>query len=325
VLVLNRSEVKRLLPMPACIALMRDTLAARARGQTQQPSRVAVRPPDGTGTLLTMPAWVAEPAALGVKVVSVFPGNHQRGLDSHQGAVLSLDPDTGQVQAILEAGAVTAIRTAAVSAVATDLLANPDADDLALLGAGVQAGTHLAAIAAVRTLRRIRVWSRSAERALAFAQEATAPGGLAVEVMPSAEAAVEDASIICTVTASPTPVLQGQWIVRGAHINAVGAHTPETRELDTDAVTGARIFVDARESALLEAGELLIPIKERRLRTTDIKAELGEVIVGTHPGRASSAEITLFKSLGLGIEDVAAARYVTAEARRLGVGQEIAF
>lgn len=324
-LVLNRSDVVRLLPMPACIALMRETFAARAGGRTIQPARSAVRTPDGLGTMLTMPAWISDPAALGVKVVSVFPGNPQRGLDSHQGAVLALDPATGQVLAILEAGAVTAIRTAAVSAVATDLLANPDAADLALLGAGAEARTHLAAMAAVRKLRRVRVWSRSAARARAFAEATTVPGGVPVEVMASAGDAVADASLICTLTASPTPVLEGRWIAPGAHINAVGAHTPETRELDTDAVTRARIVVDARESALQEAGDLLIPIKERRLRIADIGAELGEVIIGTRPGRTSSAEITLFKSLGLAIEDVAAARYVTAEARRLGVGQEIAF
>ncbi|MBK8006854.1 MAG: ornithine cyclodeaminase family protein [Gemmatimonadetes bacterium] len=178
--------------MPACIALMRDARRARP-GKTLQPPRTALRP-DATSTTLTMPAWVAEPAALGVKVVSVFPGNHARGLDSHQGAVLSLDPATGQVQGLLEAGAVTAIRTAAVSGVATDLLATPDAGDLALLGAGAEARTHLAAMAAVRTLRRVRVWSRSAERARAFAQSAGAPGLPPIEVMPSAEAAVRDAS-----------------------------------------------------------------------------------------------------------------------------------
>jgi ornithine cyclodeaminase len=325
VLVLSRSDVERLLPMPACIALMRETLAARAGGRTIQPSRTAIRTPDGAGAMLTMPAWIASPGALGVKVVSVFPGNCEIGLDSHQGAVLSLDPATGQVLAILEAGAVTAIRTAAVSAVATDLLANPAAADLALLGAGAEARTHLAAVAAVRKLRRVRVWSRSAERAHTFAETAVAPSGVKLEIMASARDAVEDAAIICTLTASPTPVLEGQWIARGAHVNAVGAHTPETRELDTDAVTAARIFVDARESALQEAGDLLIPIKERRLRTADIHAELGEVITGARSGRASSTEITLFKSLGLGIEDVAAARHVVTEALTLGVGQEIAF
>lgn len=323
-LVLTRHDVERLLPMPACIALMRETLAARAQGKTLQPPRTALRP-DATSTTLTMPAWVAEPAALGVKVVSVFPGNHARGLDSHQGAVLYLDPATGQVLGLLEAGAVTAIRTAAVSAVATDLLATPDANDLALLGAGAEARTHLTAMAAVRTLRRIRVWSRSAERAHAFAKSAAAAGVPPIEVMPSAEAAVRDASIICTLTASSTPVLAGAWLAPGAHINAVGAHTPDTRELDTDAVTNARIFVDARESALAEAGDLLIPIAEGRLRPADLHAELGEVITGARTGRASATEITLFKSLGLGIEDAAAARHVVAEARRLGVGQEIAF
>jgi ornithine cyclodeaminase len=309
--------------MKECIRLMGAALAARARGETLQPPRTALRLADGSGAMLTMPAWVGTPATLGVKVISVFPENLRRGKESHQGAVLSIDPTTGEILALLEGGAVTAIRTAAVSAVATDLLARADADDLAILGTGVQAKTHLQAMCIVRQIRRIRVWGRSHGRARQFAESTTAPPGVEIEVMPSAQAAVAGASIICTVTASSTPVLEGEWIAEGAHLNAVGAHTPETRELDTAAVTRSRIFVDARESALSEAGELLIPITEGRLSRTDIQAELGEVILGTHPGRGSSGEITLFKSLGLGIEDVVAAWHVVAEARRLHVGIEV--
>lgn len=324
-LVLNRSEVERLLPMSACIALMREALAARAQGLTVQPLRSAIRLPDGSGTMFTMPAHVSAPAALGLKLVSVFPRNRERGLDSHQGAVLCVHPETGEIQGLLEAGAVTAIRTAAVSALATDLLANADAGDLAILGAGVQARTHLEAICAVRNLRRIRIWNRSVERARQLAATAPAPPGVKIEVMPSPAEAVAGASIVCTLTASPTPILRGPWLAAGAHVNAVGAHTPETRELDTAAVTRARIFVDAREAALGTAGELLIPIAEGRLRSDDVLAELGEVILGMHPGRRSSDEITLFKSLGMGIEDVVVARHVVAEARRLGVGLEVPF
>ncbi len=321
-LVLNRSEVQRLLPMPECIRLMEAALSALARGDTQQPSRTAMRF-DGGAVTLTMPAFVGTPAGLGVKVISVFPKNHERGKDSHQGAVLALDPETGEVLALLEAGAITAIRTAAVSALATKLLANAEADDLAILGAGVQARAHLEAISAVRTLRRIRIWNRSPDLARHLAETAVAPTGVRIEVMITAAEAVAGASIICTVTGSPTPVLMGEWIAAGAHINAVGAHTPETRELDTAAVARAKIFVDLREFALREAGELLMPIRERRLRTADIQAELGEVILGAHPGRRSSEEVTLFKSLGLGIEDVVAAWHVVTAARRQGIGTEI--
>ncbi len=321
-LVLNRSEVRHLLPMAECIRLMEAALSAQAHGDTQQPLRTAIRFAGGA-TTLTMPAYVGSPAALGVKVISVFPGNHERGKDRHQGAVLALDPETGEVLALLEAGAITAVRTAAVSAVATRLLANPDAGDLAILGAGVQARAHLEAISCVRDLRRIRIWNRSIEHAEQLAETAPTPAGVRIEVMATAVGAVEGASIICTVTGSPTPVLRGEWIAAGAHINAVGAHTPETRELDTTAVSRSRIFVDLRESALREAGELLTPIKERQLRTADIQAELGEVIIGTHPGRRSRDEITLFKSLGLGIEDVVAAWHVVSDARRLGIGTDL--
>lgn len=321
-LVLNRTEVEHLLPMTECIRLMEAALSAQAAGDTQQPPRTAMRFAGGA-TTLTMPAFVAMPAALGVKVISVFPRNPERGRDSHQGAVLAIDPESGEILALLEAGAITAIRTAAVSAVATRLLSKEGADDLAILGAGVQARAHLEAISTVRTLRRIRIWNRSVAHAQQLAASAPVPSGVHIEVMPTAAEAVRGASIICTVTGSPTPVLMGEWLADGAHINAVGAHTPDTRELDTTAVTRSRIFVDARESAVLEAGDLLIPVSEGKLKATESRSELGEVLIGSRPGRRSPKEITLFKSLGLGIEDVVAAWHVVRGARRLGIGTEL--
>ncbi len=322
-LILTRSDVERLLPMRECIALMADALAARARGETIQPLRTPIRLPDGSGILVSMPAWVATPPALGVKVISVFPGNHAAGRDSHQGAVLYLDPATGELLAVVEAGAITAIRTAAVSGVATDHLACRDADDLAILGAGVQAESHLAAMCAVRDIRRVRLWNRSAERAHRLADQGEQRHGIRAEVVNTPADAVRGASIVCTVTAAREPVLQGEWLEAGVHLNAVGSSTAETRELDATAVYRSRLFVDARDSALNEAGDLLIPIKEGRLTAEHIQAELGDVLVGRHPGRRSARELTLFKSLGLGIEDVAAARYVVGEAKRLGIGREV--
>jgi len=309
--------------MSVCITLMRDALAARARGEAVQPLRTVMRIPDGAGLMATMPAWVGGPPALGVKVISVFSGNRALGQDSHQGAVLCLDPATGTLQALVEAGAVTAIRTAAVSGVATERLALPDANDLAILGAGVQAASHLAAMCAVRPIRRVRIWNRTEAGARALAAQTGARHGIEVLVADSPPAAVRGAEIICTVTAAREPIIEGAWLAAGAHVNAVGSSTPDARELDTETIRRARVFVDARESALNEAGDLLLALSEGLDRVEPIQAELGDVLIGRDPGRQSATEVTLFKSLGLGIEDVAAARYIVEEARRLGVGQEV--
>jgi ornithine cyclodeaminase len=310
--------------MRACVDLMAEALAARARGDAIQPLRTPVRLPDGSGLMVTMPAWVGSSApALGVKVISVFPGNRERGEDSHQGAVLAVDPDTGALVALLEAGAVTAVRTAAVSAVATRQLAVAGAADLAILGAGTQAVTHLEAMCVVRPIKRVRIWNRTPSHAVSLAQVAREKFGLAAEVVNGPKEAVSGATIICTVTGAPEPILKGDWLSPGSHINAVGSSVASTRELDSDAVAKASLFVDSRESALNEAGDLLIPIQEGRVTQAHIQAELGEVLIGRHPGRTSPTEITLFKSLGLGIEDVAAARYVVEQARRAGAGTEV--
>ena len=322
-LILTHGDVERLLPMPACISLMAEALSARARGEAVQPLRTILRVPGGAGLLGSMPAYVGSPPALGVKVIAVYSGNEAAGLASHQGAVLSINPATGTLDAVLEGGAVTAIRTAAVSGVATGRLALPDADDVAILGAGVQGATHLDAIQAVRPIRRLRIWNRTPARAESLAAIAMQRHGIHAEVAATPEAAVRGATIICTVTHSREPILEGKWLIPGAHLNVVGSSTPDAREVDTEAVRRAKLFVDARESALNEAGDLLIPIAEGAVDQDHISAELGDVLIGRHPGRQSPAEITLFKSLGLGIEDVASARFVVAEARRLGAGREV--
>lgn len=310
--------------MAACIEAMADVLSALARGQALQPLRTILRPEGAPGLMAVMPAWRGGPdAVFGVKVVGVFPGNLTRGLDAHQGAVLLFRGDTGEPLAVLNASAVTAIRTAAVSAVATRALAREDASDLAIVGASVQAESHLEALARVRRLRRVRVASRDPARARAFAERHAGRVPCAVEAMPSVEAAVRGADLIVTATSSPTPVLQRSWIGRGAHLNVIGASLPDRREVDGATVAAASLFVDRRESAASEAGDYLLALREGVIREDHIRAELGDVLVGRHPGRTAHDEITLFKSLGLAVEDLAAATVAYRRAREGGGAVEV--
>jgi ornithine cyclodeaminase len=327
VLVLNGEQVAQLLPMPECIKVMRDALAALARGEALVPLRTVMRVPGVSGFLGLMTGYISprdgQEGALGLKAVSVFPGNASRGIDTHQGAVLLFEADTGRLSALLDGAAITAIRTAAVSGVATDVLARPDASELAILGAGVQARTHIEAIAAVRPLRRVRIWSRNPERAAVLASELRRRFGFPIEAAPSAEAAVREADLVATVTASPEPILKREWLKDGVHINAVGSSIPTSREIDTATMVAARLFVDRRESALAEAGDLLIAMREDAVTGDHIQAELGEVIIGKNPGRRSPGELTLFKSLGIAVEDVASAAYLVRRARETGTGQTV--
>lgn len=321
-LVLARADVERLLTMPVCIGLMEEALASLARGEVVLPLRPVLRVPDSPNVFALMPAYSASLPALGAKLITVFPENHGTGRDSHQGVVALFDAAHGGIAAIMDAASITAIRTAAASGLATKVLANPGAKTLAVLGSGVQARTHIEAMLAVRPFERISIWSRTAHRAAALATRARA--GIAshadVVVAASAQHAVDGADVICTVTASREPVLRGAWLHPGAHVNAVGASIPTARELDTPAVARARLFVDRRESALNEAGDVLIPMREGAFGADHIRAELGEVIIGKAKGRVRSEDITLFKSLGIAVEDLACARFLYDEAGRLGTG-----
>jgi ornithine cyclodeaminase len=321
--ILNREEVTRLLPMAECVERMAEALATLAREDAVQPLRSMMWLPDRTGLIGLMPGYLGAPGRWGIKLVTVMPGNHGGPYDSHQGVVMLFDPRYGFPRCILDASAITAIRTAAVSAVATRALARESAGDLAILGSGVQARSHLEAMRCVRPIRRVRVWSRNAEHARSFANREAGRQGLAIEAVSAARAAVEGADLICTVTASAEPVLEGAWIAPGAHVNAAGASFATKRELDTEAVRRARLIVDRRESALNEAGEILIPMREGTLGREVIAGELGEVLLGRVAGRRDPDEITVFKSLGLAIEDVAAAGHVLERAEAEGVGLEV--
>jgi ornithine cyclodeaminase len=325
-LLVSHREVAGLLPMRECIDAMADAFRALAIGEARLPLRQVIPLPGSPNLFALMPGHIGvnsrekHRASIGAKVITVFPGNDATPLDSHLGVVLLFEADMGQLLAIIDASSVTAIRTAAVSGVATKLLSNPDAGDLAILGAGVQAMTHLEAMKTVRTLRRVRVWSRTAARCERFIEKAKQKFGIPIEQMRTAEACVEGADLICTVTASREPVLQGAWISPGTHINAVGAALPTARELDSAAVARSRVYVDRRESALAEAGDILIPMSEGAFPADHIRGELGGVLMGAEPGRDSPQDVTLFKSLGLAIEDLAAARLIYDKGVALGTG-----
>ena len=320
VLVINQDEVSSLLKMRECIDVMARTLSMLAAGKGLMPLRPTMSLPDNVGLLTMMPAYLADIKCMGLKAISVFPGNMGTPYDSHQGAVLLFEIEHGCLLAIVDATAITGIRTAAVSAVATKHLAQEGAGDLAILGAGVQARAHLEALLLVRRIRRVRVWSLPAEQAHQFAESESKRHGMKVEVSPNAEEAVRDADIICTVTSARKPVLAGRWISPGAHINAVGSSVAFTRELDTEAMVRSRLYVDRRESTINEAGDFLIPKKEGAIGNDHIQGEVGELILGLVNGRGSDNEITLFKSLGLAVEDLAAAHHVYKKAVDMNMG-----
>lgn len=306
-------QVPELLSMEGCIEAVEASFRSLARGEAEQPLRTMVPLPDGRSGMLAMPAYLGSPESLGAKLLTLFPGNEKRHLPSHQGVIVLFDPGDGGLRAVVDAGPVTAIRTAAASGVATRLLARNDASDLAVLGSGVQARSHVEAMLAVRPVGRIRAWSPNPARLEAFVDEMAERHGVPTRASPSPKAAVDGAHIVCTVTASPEPVLAGEWLSPGAHVNAVGAHTPHTRELDTGAVVGSRFYVDLRSSALAEAGDFLIPKKEGAVEDDHIVGEIGEVLEGRAPGRTDPDQITVFKSLGLAVQDLAAVHRMLAE------------
>jgi ornithine cyclodeaminase/alanine dehydrogenase-like protein (mu-crystallin family) len=302
VLIVPEHDVRRLLSMDECIEAMDNVLRALTRGELHQPLRFVTRPPGAESLMGFMPAHRSGVGTRwSLKEIVIVPGNSARGLDAHQGAVLLHDGETGELQAILNASPITEIRTAAVSAVATRALARPGARTVAILGAGVQARSHTEAMRAVLGDVEIRSWSRR-------------DGG-------TAEAVVRGADVVCTCTSASEPILQREWLAPGAHVNAVGASLPTARELDTDTMVAGSLFVDRRESTLNESGDLLLA----GLGEEHIRAELGEVLAGSHPGRTDAEELTVFKSLGLAVEDLAAAELVVGKARQEGLGTEVEF
>jgi alanine dehydrogenase len=319
-LILTQPQIRALLPMRVCMDLMEQGLTALARGEALNPLRTIMRLAGGKGLLGMMPASLETPGVFGLKVIGVLPSNHGTDYESHQGIVLLFDAERGLPLAILDASEITAIRTAATSGLATRVLAREDAGDLAILGTGVQAQSHLEAMNCARKLRRVRVFSPNRIGREEFAARESRRHGIRVEPVENVRAAVDGADLICTVTTSVDPILIGEWLAPGAHVNAVGACTSKSRELDSTAVLRSRVFVDRRESALNESGDFLIPKGEGVFGDEHIRGELGEVLLGRCAGRRSAEEITLFKSLGIAVEDLVVAAHLDRVAREQGIG-----
>ncbi len=313
--IINGREVMQLLPLAECIPLMANTFMSISAGRAELPLRMAVQIPGTQNRLGLMPGYLAEPAALGVKVVTLFPGG-----SSHPGFVLVFDPATGAPLAMISASEVTALRTAAASAAATGALANQGHTELAILGAGTQASTHLRAMALVRPLSRVRVWARSPEKAQAFKEAHADAVGVPIEVMTSARAAVEGVGLICTTTSSPTPILEAEWVAPGAHVNLVGSSIPTTSEVDAALVAAAAYFVDYRPSALAQAGELKLAMEQGLVSADHIRGEIGQVLSRQIAGRGAQGEITIFKSLGNAAQDLASAFRIHQQAVLGGIG-----
>jgi ornithine cyclodeaminase/alanine dehydrogenase-like protein (mu-crystallin family) len=319
-LVLNDEEVRELLDMESCVAAMTEVLGALQREELSMPLRFMFRPPGETSLFGFMPAHKGGGSPVySLKEIVVAPANSARGMDPHQGAVMLHDGETGKLVALMNASAVTEIRTAAVSGVATKLLARPGSRVVAVLGAGVQGRSHIEAMRTALDDPEIRLWSRGSERASALAAET------GVTLATTVDEACAGADVVCTCTSSREPFLSLEMLAPGTHVNAVGSSIRTARELTSELVAAASLFVDRRESTLNEAGDYLLAVEEAGIGPEHIKAELGEVIEGVHPGRQSDDELTVFKSLGIGVEDLAAAELVVARARERGVGLEVEF
>ncbi len=325
--VLGPREIARALPMGAAVEAMREAFAAHAEGRVRAPPRTVLRTGADFGATLVMPATLesAEPPLLAVKVVSVFPGNRRRGLPSIHGTLLVASAATGEPLALLDAASLTAIRTAAACGLATDLLARADSRVLAVFGSGVHARTQVSAARAVRPIREVRIFNPNAASARAMAEELAAsaplPGGYRVARAPAE--ALDGADIACAATTSRAPVFDDRDVPDGIHISAIGAFKPEDREIPSQTVARALAVVDDHESALEEAGDLLIPMSEGRFDERHFRRELGALVLGRCEGRSSRSQVTLFKSVGLAAQDVFAAWSVLQEAGRLGLGHRL--
>jgi len=309
-LFISKEKIASFLPMSECIDVMEKMFRSLANGKCLQPLRSFMRMPDKSGLLGMMPGYAEELGVMGIKVITVFHANKDAGFPSHQGVVILFDARHGQPLMMFDASEVTAIRTAAASALATKLLSRQNSQVLAILGSGEQAVRHIEAVMLTRKISQINLWGRNEKNSIELVKKVSMPYNSPITIMQDARQAVENADIVCTVTSSPQPVVLGDWIRPGTHVNAVGSSIPGARELDTAAIAKSKLFTDCYESLFHEAGEFLIPKKEGAVRDDHVKGELGEVLIGTKQGRTGADDITVFKSLGIAAEDIFACWHI---------------
>ena len=318
--IIGGADVRRLMSPESCIDLIERAMRTVSSGGAQLPLRTVMTLPDGANLFAVMPGFLSDPPALGAKVIAVYPGNPSRGLSSHTGVVLLFDPVSGRPLAVIDAAEVTALRTAAATAVATRALARPNARVLAILGTGEQARAHLHALKHVRALQSVRIWGRTPEKARALAEQESAALGVPIVVSATVQEAVSGADIVCTTTSSREPILHGEWVEPGTHVNLIGASTAAAREVDDELVVKSRFFVDFRPSALAQAGELRSAIAAGLVDESHIVGEIGAVLNGSVSGRIRESEVTVYKSLGIAAQDLAMAYAVYEKAVRDDVG-----
>ena len=324
-LIVGGADVRRALPMSDCIEAVDRAMRALSELRADVPLRTIMLLPGGRNFYGVMPGYLDDPRALGAKILTVYPDNTKRGLASHVGLVVLFDTEIGVPLAVMDAAELTAIRTAAASAVATRALARQEASHLAILGTGDQAVTHLEAISKVRKLQTVHVWGRSSDKAERLAEEQGSKLSLRIEVSKTAEEAVRGADIVCTLTASHEPILSGAWLQPGAHVNLVGSSRLTSREADDEVVSRSRFFVDSRTSARAEAGELRHAMDAGKVSDRHVLGEIGEVLGGGVVGRTSDSDITVYKSLGVAVQDLAAAHVVYDRAIRDTIGTRVPF
>jgi len=326
-LILSKEEIQHALPMKQAIEATKAAYVALSSGKAVVPQRIHLLIPQHEGMSLFMPAYLQYDSqeALAVKTVSVFPHNAEQELPIIHGAVLVLDAETGRAVALLEGGSLTAIRTGAASGAATDILSRPDSQIVAIFGAGIQGRTQLEAICTVRSIEKVFVYDPQPDMVREFITEMAGSGSIPGNIQPaqSPQQAIAAADVICCATTSKSPVFQDKHLKPGVHINGVGSFTPEMQEIPAQSIARSALFVDSRPAALHEAGDIILPIKEGLISESHIQAEIGEILLGEHPGRVDSEQITFFKSVGVAVQDAAAAHLALINATRLGFGQEV--
>lgn len=322
-LILSAAQVKDLIDMREAIDAVERALVEFSSGQAVMPVRSTTQVPSHGGAMLSMPAYLGKTDALGSKIVTVYKGNPQRGLPTIMAVVVVNDPQTGRVLAVMDGAYLTAVRTAAASGAATRHLATPGPKVLAILGAGVQGQSHLWAMREAARVTRVRLYTRTRDKALAFKAELEPRFGIPIDIAASEEEAIRGADVVVLATTAAAPIVKWEWFAPGCHINAVGSHSPGARELDSDTVARARVVVDSRDANFTECGDILVPLQEGRITREQVSDEIGEVIAGTKPGRAGPDQVTIYKSVGIAIEDVATAELIYRKARAQGVGTEV--